>query len=174
MLPRTSRTCYSLRAPARERPCRCASCCSTARIRRSRSRAWRSAGGEGWQRLVCPGGRQRHGGDHSQPGSRPSFRADRAFRKHDMNLCRNLPVAAFAFVALVLLALWPEVAAAHQVNLSTARITVRADGIVDVDIAMKGSDVDRVAGTSVYDTQTGLVRPDALTAASARVAGYIV
>ncbi|MFL5251900.1 MAG: HupE/UreJ family protein [Rhodopila sp.] len=83
-------------------------------------------------------------------------------------------MAAFAFVALVLLALWPEAAAAHQVNLSTARITVRADGIVDVDIAMKGSDVDRVAGTSVYDTQTGLVRPDALTAASARVAGYIV
>ena len=38
---------------------------------------------------------------------------------------------------------------------------------------MKGSDVDRVAGTNVYDTQTGLVRPDALAAASAKVADYV-
>ena len=38
---------------------------------------------------------------------------------------------------------------------------------------MKGSDVDRVAGTNVYDTQTGLVRPDALAAVSAKVADYV-
>jgi hydrogenase/urease accessory protein HupE len=68
---------------------------------------------------------------------------------------------------------WFGPAAAHQVNLSTARITVGADRVVDVDIAMKGSDVDRVAGTNVYDTQTGLVRPDALAAVSAKVADYI-
>jgi hydrogenase/urease accessory protein HupE len=64
-------------------------------------------------------------------------------------------------------------AGAHQINLSTARLTVGADRVVDVEIAMKGSDVDRVAGTSVFDTQTGLVRPDALAAVSAKVADYI-
>lgn len=76
-------------------------------------------------------------------------------------------------VALFVLFFWFEQAAAHQVNLSTARITVGADRVVDVDVSMKGSDVDRVAGTNVYDTQTGLVRPDALAAASAKVADYV-
>src|SRR5690242_961538 len=85
----------------------------------------------------------------------------------------NFLGAIFAFIALVLFAAWPGTAAAHQVNLSTARITLRGDQTVDVDVSMKGSDVDRVAGTSVYDTQTNLVRPDALAAASAKVAGYI-
>jgi hydrogenase/urease accessory protein HupE len=64
-------------------------------------------------------------------------------------------------------------ATAHQVNLSTARITVGADRGVDVNVAMKGSDVDRVAGTNVFDAQTGLVRPDALAAVSAKVADYV-
>ena len=57
--------------------------------------------------------------------------------------------------------------------MSTAHINIGADRVVDVDVAMKGSDVDRVAGTNVYDTQTGLVRPDALAAVSAKVADYV-
>jgi hydrogenase/urease accessory protein HupE len=78
------------------------------------------------------------------------------------------------FGCLVLLVLfWCGNAAAHQVNLSTAHINIGADRVVDVDVAMKGSDVDRVAGTNVYDTQTGLVRPDALAAVSAKVADYV-
>jgi len=76
-------------------------------------------------------------------------------------------------VAFLILCLWSEQAAAHQVNLSTARITVGADRVVRVDIAMKGSDFDRLAGTNVYDTQTGLVRPDTLAAVSAKVADYV-
>jgi hydrogenase/urease accessory protein HupE len=79
----------------------------------------------------------------------------------------------FVIVAFVT-CLWCGHAAAHQVNLSTARITVGADRVVDVDVAMKGSDVDRVAGTNVYDTQTGLVRPEALADVSAKVADYVV
>jgi hydrogenase/urease accessory protein HupE len=74
---------------------------------------------------------------------------------------------------LVALCFWSGHAGAHQVNLSTARITVGADRVVDVDIAMKGSDVDRVAETNVYDTQTGQVRPDALAAVSAKAAEYV-
>ena len=76
-------------------------------------------------------------------------------------------------ITLFVLFFWCGSATAHQVNLSTARITVGTDRAVDVDIAMKGSDVDRVAGTNVYDAQTGLVRPDALAAVSAKVAGYV-
>jgi hypothetical protein len=82
-------------------------------------------------------------------------------------------LAWYGCVILLVLFFWCGQAAAHQVNLSTARLTVGADRVVDVEVAMKGSDVDRAAGTSVYDTQTGLVRPDALAAGSAKVADYI-
>jgi hydrogenase/urease accessory protein HupE len=81
--------------------------------------------------------------------------------------------ALYHAITLLIILFWFAHAVAHQVNLSTARITIGADGAVDVDVAMKGSDVDRVAGTNVYDTQTGLVRPDALAAYSAEIASYI-
>jgi hydrogenase/urease accessory protein HupE len=97
--------------------------------------------------------------------------ADRACRKYVMS--ERTGFVGLACVALFVLCFWCGHAAAHQVNLSTARITVGADRVVDVDVAMKGSDVDRVAGTSVYDTQTGLVRPDALAAVAAKVADYV-
>src|SRR4051794_9192929 len=80
----------------------------------------------------------------------------------------------YSTVAFLVLCFWSGQAAAHQVNLSTARITLGADRMVDVDVAMKGSDVDRVAGTNVYNAQTGLVRPDALATAAAKVVDYVV
>lgn len=64
---------------------------------------------------------------------------------------------------------WFAAAWAHQINLSNARIAVNDDQTVDVEVAMKGSDVDRVAGTRVFDAQTGLVRPDALAVSAAAV-----
>jgi len=63
-------------------------------------------------------------------------------------------------------------AEAHQINLSQARIVVNPDRTVDVELAMKGSDVDRVAATRVYDERTGLVRPRALAAAAPAIAAY--
>ncbi len=48
-------------------------------------------------------------------------------------------------------------ACAHQVNISTARVEVRPQRVVAVEVALKGSDVDRVAGTHVFDEQTGTV-----------------
>jgi hydrogenase/urease accessory protein HupE len=81
-------------------------------------------------------------------------------------------LASFVCIAFYFLLLSHH-AAAHQINLSIARIIVGVDRVVDVEIAIKGSDVDRVAGTNVFDTQTGLVRADALAAASAKVADYI-
>ena len=62
---------------------------------------------------------------------------------------------------------------AHQIDLTNARVAVTPDRTVEVEVAMKGSDVDRAAGTSVFDDSTGLVRPAALTAASAPIAAYV-
>ena len=61
----------------------------------------------------------------------------------------------------------------HQINLTNARLVVLPDRTVDVEIAMKGSDTDRAAGTKVFDDATGLVRPTALAEASAPIAAYI-
>ena len=61
----------------------------------------------------------------------------------------------------------------HQINLTNARLVVLPDRTVDVEIAVKGSDVDRAAGTKVFDDATGIVEPRALAAASARIAEYI-
>jgi hydrogenase/urease accessory protein HupE len=83
---------------------------------------------------------------------------------------------AALMAALILASLavgWAVPAQAHQINLSNARITVNPDRTVDVEVAMKGSDVDRAVGTSVFDDRAGLVRPDALAAASSAVAAYI-
>jgi len=64
-------------------------------------------------------------------------------------------------------------AQAHQINLTNARLMVRPDRTVEVEIAMKGSDADRVAGTRVFDDKTGLVEPATLTAASVPIVAYV-
>jgi hydrogenase/urease accessory protein HupE len=84
----------------------------------------------------------------------------------------NIRSAAILWVALSLLG-GSVAAQAHQINLSNARVVVGPDRTVDVEIAMKGSDVDRVAGTSVYDADAGRVRPQALAASAAPVLAYI-
>ena len=78
------------------------------------------------------------------------------------------PALIFALVAMF----WCGVAQAHQINLTNARITINPDRTVDVELAMKGSDVDRAVGVNVFDEHTGLVRPDALAAAASAVAAY--
>jgi hydrogenase/urease accessory protein HupE len=65
------------------------------------------------------------------------------------------------------------VAQGHQINLTNARLVVLPDRTVDVEIAMRGSDTDRAAGTKVIDDATGLVQPMALAEASAPIAAYI-
>jgi len=68
---------------------------------------------------------------------------------------------------------WPSATQAHQINLTNARVAVFPDRRVDVEIAMKGSDVDRVAGTQVFDEKTQLVRPEALAAMSGPILAYV-
>jgi hydrogenase/urease accessory protein HupE len=65
------------------------------------------------------------------------------------------------------------VAQAHQVNLSTARVELRPQRVVNVEVALKGSDADRLAGTHVFDAQKDLVDPAKTAAAAAPIAAYV-
>ena len=56
-------------------------------------------------------------------------------------------------------------ASAHQVNLSTARLAFTRDRTVTVEVALKGSDVDRLVGTKLYDAKEDTVDPAAVGAA---------
>jgi hypothetical protein len=82
-------------------------------------------------------------------------------------------VIAALLMALTSLLSCSIAAEAHQINLTNARVVVDPDRSVDVEIAMKGSDADRVGGTRVLDETTGLVQPMALAAASAPIAAYV-
>jgi hydrogenase/urease accessory protein HupE len=62
---------------------------------------------------------------------------------------------------------------AHQVNLSTARVEMRPQRLVAVEVALKGSDADRLAGTQVFDEQKGLVDPARIAASTAAIAAYV-
>lgn len=64
-------------------------------------------------------------------------------------------------------------AAAHQINLTNARVMVMPDRVVRTEIALKGSDADRVAGTSVFDEKSGTVRPTALAASAGPILAYV-
>lgn len=65
-------------------------------------------------------------------------------------------------------------AAAHQINLSNARIQVGPDRLVKLEVALKGSDVDRATGTEVFDAKSGLVDAARLAASTAPIAAYVV
>ena len=80
---------------------------------------------------------------------------------------------AAALLALASLLVCSITAQGHQIGLTNVRIAIGPDRAVDVEIAMKGSDVDRAAGTSVLDAGTDLVRPASLAAATATILAYI-
>ena len=80
---------------------------------------------------------------------------------------------AALLVALTSLLASTVAAQAHQINLSTARIVVGHGRTVEIEIALKGSDADRVAGTLMFDDATGLVRPSALASAAAPILAYV-
>jgi hydrogenase/urease accessory protein HupE len=82
-------------------------------------------------------------------------------------------VIAALLAALVSLLGGSIAAQAHQINLTTARLAIGPDRIVDAEIAMKGSDADRAAGTRVFDDITGLVLSAALSAATAPIIAYV-
>jgi hydrogenase/urease accessory protein HupE len=62
---------------------------------------------------------------------------------------------------------------AHQINLSTARVTLRDDRSVSVEVGLKGSDADRLAGTKIFDAQRDQVDPSLVTASAAPIIAYL-
>jgi len=82
-------------------------------------------------------------------------------------------IAALAWAILAVVGLCPTRLAAHQINLSNARIELKPDRTVSLEIALKGSDVDRVARTNVFDQQSGLVDAVRLAASTAAIATYV-
>jgi hydrogenase/urease accessory protein HupE len=62
---------------------------------------------------------------------------------------------------------------AHQVNLSTARITLDGGRTASVEVALKGSDADRLAGTNVFDALRDSVDPTLVAASAARIIAYV-
>ena len=80
---------------------------------------------------------------------------------------------AIAWAIMAAVSLCPTSLPAHQINLSNARIELKPDRMVRLEIALKGSDVDRVSGTKVFDPQSGLVDPARLSASSAAIAAYV-
>jgi len=82
-------------------------------------------------------------------------------------------IAALAWAIMAVVGLCPTRLAAHQINLSNARIELQPDRTVSLEIALKGSDVDRVARTNVFDQQSGLVDAVRLAASTAAIATYV-
>lgn len=62
---------------------------------------------------------------------------------------------------------------AHQINLSTARLASTDDRMVTVEIGLKGSDVDRLVGTKLYDAKEDTVDPAAVAAATPVILAYV-
>lgn len=64
-------------------------------------------------------------------------------------------------------------AVAHQVNLVTARVALTGDRTVTVELGLKGSDVDRLVGTKIYDARGDAVDPFGVDAATAAILAYM-
>ena len=88
-------------------------------------------------------------------------------------MIKQAGTAALAWATMAAVSLCPIRLAAHQINLSNARIELKPDRTVRLEIALKGSDVDRVAGTKVFDPQSGLVDAARLAASTAAIAAYV-
>jgi hydrogenase/urease accessory protein HupE len=65
-------------------------------------------------------------------------------------------------------------ARAHQVNLSTARVMLNVDRTVSVEVGLKGSDADRLAGTTIFDAQRDQVDPARVAASSVPISAYVI
>jgi hydrogenase/urease accessory protein HupE len=63
-------------------------------------------------------------------------------------------------------------AQAHQVNLSTARVILGGDRNVSIEVGLKGSDADRLAGTNIFDVQRDKVDSGRVAGSAAPIIAY--
>jgi hydrogenase/urease accessory protein HupE len=82
-------------------------------------------------------------------------------------------MATLVWAMMAIVGVCPIRLAAHQINLSNARVELKPDRMVSIELALKGSDVDRVARTSVFDQQSGLVDAARLAASTVAIAAYL-
>jgi hydrogenase/urease accessory protein HupE len=78
-----------------------------------------------------------------------------------------------AGLLLAVAALCAIAAQAHQANLSTARVILGMDRSVTVEVGLRGSDADRLAGTKIFDPQRELVAPAQVAASAAPIIAYV-
>jgi hypothetical protein len=83
-----------------------------------------------------------------------------------VRLRRGLLAGAVALGAVV-------AARAHQINISTARVTLDGDRSVRVEVGLKGSDADRFAGTRIFDARRDQVDPALIAASAAPIIAYV-
>jgi hypothetical protein len=83
----------------------------------------------------------------------------------------RIAVLTWALMAVIFCPIGVE---AHEINLSSARVELKPDRTVSVEVALKGSDVDRVAGTKVVDPQSGLIDDARLAGSTAAIAAYVM
>lgn len=83
-----------------------------------------------------------------------------------MSLRRVLFAGAIALGAMV-------GSQAHQVNLSTARVKLSSDRSVSVEVGLKGSDADRLAGTGIFDAQRDQVDPALMATAAEPIMAFV-
>ena len=70
-------------------------------------------------------------------------------------------------------ALWPGAATAHRIGLSSARIFV-ADGAIESEIAVKGSDLEVALGVPLVDAEQDLVLSEALVVHGEAVLAHLL
>jgi hydrogenase/urease accessory protein HupE len=104
-------------------------------------------------------------------GSRPIPAA--GYRQAMLHGARSMRGVRRTILLSFLIACIGATAQAHQVNLSTARVELRPQRVVAVEVALKGSDADRLAGTRVFDEQKGLVDPAKVADSAAPIAAYV-
>jgi hydrogenase/urease accessory protein HupE len=81
------------------------------------------------------------------------------------------PARLLLAAAIVLGIMDPAIA--HQVNLSTARVMLGGDRTVSIELGLKGSDADRLAGTKIFDAQLDRVDPALVAASAAPIIAYV-
>ena len=76
-------------------------------------------------------------------------------------------------VLLLALTGYASEGAAHQMNLTNARLQLKPSGTVELELAIKASDLDRALGTRLHAEQTATVDRERLNGASDRIAAYV-
>lgn len=64
-------------------------------------------------------------------------------------------------------------ALAHQANISSAEVRLAPGDVVQVEIGIRGSDIDEAAGTAVTNVLTDEARPEAVAAGAASIGAYV-